>query len=109
MEIEMRKRLLVDLLEELEEFARSSARHAFADDLAGRHVERSEQGCRAMTFIVVRHGAGTTLFEGQTRLRAIEGLDLALLVDGKHQSLFGWVEIEADNVLHFLSKIWVVG
>jgi hypothetical protein len=79
------------------EFPGAMARHAFADDLACRHIERRKQSCRAVTFIVVRHGAGAPLLEGQTWLRAIEGLDLAFLVDGKHQSFFGRIEIEADD------------
>lgn len=108
-EVEIGEGFSVDLLQKLEEFPGAMARHAFADDLACRHIERRKQGCRAVTFIVVRHGAGAPLLEGQTWLRAIEGLDLAFLVDGKHQSFFGRIEIEADDILHFLSKVRVVG
>jgi hypothetical protein len=37
----------------------------------------------------------------QSRLRAVKGLDLALLVDRKHQRLRRRVEIEADDVFVF--------
>ncbi len=62
MEIEARERLLVDLLQEIEEFLETMVRQAFADGLAGRHVEGGEQGCRAMALVIMRHGAGAPLF-----------------------------------------------
>jgi len=109
MEIEIRECLLVDLLQELNEFLGTMARQAFADDLAGRHVEGGEQGCRAVTLIIMRHSAGATLFERQSRLGAIEGLNLALFVDRKHQSFIGRIEVETDDILHFLVEIRVIG
>ena len=57
-EVEIGEGFSVDLLQKLEEFPGAMARHAFADDLVCRHIERREQSCRAVTFIVVRHGAG---------------------------------------------------
>src|ERR1700722_58581 len=107
--IEIGEGFSVDLFQKLEEFSSAMARHAFPDDLTCRHIERREQSCRAVTFIVVRHGTGAPLLERQTWLRAIEGLDLAFLVDGKHQSFFGRIEIKADDILHFLGKVRVVG
>jgi transposase len=104
------------------------ARHAFADDLACRHIERSEQGCRAVTFIVVRHGAGTPLFERQPWLRMIEGLrrrslsqsartlpnlDLHLIVDNysthKAPAVQRWIKRHPRFKLHFIptSSSWL--
>ena len=85
MQIEIGRRLPVDLLEERQELLGAMARQAFADDLAGRHVERGEQRGGAVALVVVGHGAGAALLEGQAGLGAIERLDLALLVDSKHQ------------------------
>jgi hypothetical protein len=39
----------------------------------------------------------------------IESLNLAFLVDAEHNRLVGWVEVEPDNVDHFLSELWIVG
>ena len=57
----------------------------------------------------MRHSAGAPLFEGQSRLGAIEGLNLALFVDRKHQSLIGRIEVETDDILHFVGEIRVIG
>lgn len=108
-EVETRQRLFVDPPQEFQEFLGTMARQAFTDDLASCNVERGEQRRSPMTLIVVRHGAGTAFLEGQARLRAIQGLDLALLVDGKHQRFIGRIEVEADDILHLLGEVWVVG
>jgi hypothetical protein len=41
-------------------------------------------------------------------LRAIERLKLAFLVDAEHNRLVGRVEVEPDNVDHFLSEFGIV-
>ena len=43
---------------------------------AVEHVERGEQGGRAVALVVVGHGAGPALLERQARLGAVERLDL---------------------------------
>jgi len=62
--------------------------HAFADDLAAGHVERGEQGRGPVPFVVVRHGPGAAFLQRQARLRSIERLDLAFLVDRQNQGSF---------------------
>jgi hypothetical protein len=47
----------------------------------------------------------TAFLERQARLRAIQGLDLALLVDGKHQRFIGRIEVETDDVLHLIASL----
>ena len=42
------------------------ALHAAADDLALEPVERGEERCRAVPFVIVRHGRAPALFQGQT-------------------------------------------
>jgi len=54
--------------------------------------------------VVVRHRAAAALFHGQTRLRAIQRLNLALLVDTEHQRVLRRIEIEADDSRQFLEK-----
>ena len=48
----------VDLVEEADEFLVPMAAHALADDLTVEHVERGEQGCRAVALVIVGHRAG---------------------------------------------------
>ena len=82
-------------------------RHAFADDLASGDVERREQGRRSVSLVVVGHRAGAALLQRQSWLRAIERLDLALLVDPEHQRLVRRVEIKPDDVLDHLAELGV--
>ncbi len=99
----------VDLLEEPDELLDPMPGQAFADDLAGGHVEGRKQDRRAVPLVIVRHGSRTALFEGQAGLRAIERLDLAFLVDGENDGFFRRIEIEPDDVLDLLAEVRIVG
>ena len=63
----------------------------------------------AIALVVVCHGPGAPLLDGQARLGAVEGLDLALLVNRKHQGFVGRVQIKADDILDLGDEVWVVG
>ena len=81
------------------------ARHALADHLAGGDVERGKECRGAVALVIVGHRTGATILERQTRLRAVERLDLALLVDREHEGVVRRVEIEPDDVLDLLGEI----
>ena len=87
MQIEMIWGLAVDRFEERQEFACPVAGEAFTDDGARRDIECRKQRCGAVALVVMGHGSGPTLLQGQARLGAVEGLDLAFLVDRKHERL----------------------
>src|SRR5262245_33074043 len=95
-------------VEESDELLMAMALHIVTDDGAVEDVEGGEQCCGAMAFIVVRHGAGTARLHRQARLGAIERLDLALLVNREHNGVGRRVHVEADYVLEFLCKLWIV-
>src|SRR4029077_14677444 len=46
-------------------------------------------------------GADMTCSQRQSRLAALEGLDLALLVTTKHYRLLGRLEVKSDNIPEF--------
>src|SRR5215211_2885063 len=73
-EVQMGRGLVVDRLEEGEELLGAMAGQAFADDLAGCHVEGGEQGGGAVALVVMGHGAGAAFLEGQAGLGAVERL-----------------------------------
>ncbi len=79
--------------------------HAAANPRAVQYVERRKQRRRAMPYIVVGHGGAAAGFERQTQLRAIERLDLALLVDGQHHGLSRRREIEAHHVDQLVGQL----
>jgi len=88
---------------------RAKARQTFADDRTGRHIERGKERCGAVALVIMGHRPGTALFQGQTRLRAVECLDLALLIDGKNQRLLRRVDVKADDVLDLRDEVRVIG
>src|ERR1700757_4664462 len=51
----------------------------------------------------MRHRSRTALLHRQAGLCAIKGLDLAFLVNTKHQGVFRRVEVKTDNIFQLLS------
>ncbi len=77
-------RLLVNELQELEEFLMPVPPVATAHDFPSRHVQGGKQRGGPMALIVVRAPLALSGQHGQQRLGAIQGLDLRLLVHTQH-------------------------
>jgi len=107
MQIEMGRRLGVDLVEETNEFLVSMTRHAVADHFAIEHAQRGKQCGRAVALVVVRHCPAAPLLDWQSWLGTIEGLDLTFLVDAQDHSLVWRVEIKADHIVELFDKTFV--
>src|SRR5262245_36034627 len=88
----------VDLIEEADELLMPMALHIAADDGAVENVERGEQCRRAVALVVVRHRPGAPRLHRQSRLSAVEGLDLALLVDREYDGMGGRIDVETDHI-----------
>src|SRR4051812_22241047 len=73
----------LDELEELQPLLVAVTGLAGADDLAVSHIESGEKRRRSVPDIVVSKSPCATTLEGQSGLRAVERLDLALLVAAK--------------------------
>src|SRR5271166_4472347 len=78
-----------------------------ADDGAIEDVEGCEQRGGAVTFVVVRHRPGTARLHRQSRLGAVECLDLAFLVDRENNRIGGRIDVEADDVFELLGELRV--
>src|SRR5215472_11641423 len=99
--------LALDSIEKAVEFEVEMALHAAADHRAVEHAERGEQGGGAVPPVIVRHGLAAPRFDRQSRLRAIEGLDLALFVNRQHNRMGRRIDIEPDDVSELASKAWI--
>jgi hypothetical protein len=95
--------------EKFDEFLMPVMRHAAPDDRAMENVERSEQGRRAIAFVVMRHGSAFSGLQRQPGLCAVESLDLAFLVDRDDDGMSGRIHIEADNVFDLGGELGIVG
>jgi hypothetical protein len=62
-----------------------------------------------MALVVMDHGAAAPRLERQSRLCAIERLDLAFLIDRQHDSLRRRVHVKADDVGQLSGEIRVAG
>ena len=107
MYVEPGPRVGVDLLEEPNELLVPMARHAVADDRAIEHAQGCEQRGGAVALVVVRHGPAAALLQGEAWLGAVEGLDLAFLVDTQDQGFVRGVEVQADDIVELLDKMLV--
>src|SRR5215213_12011301 len=74
-----------------------------------RMLRLGEQRGGAMALVVVGHGAGAALLQGQAGLGAVECLDLALLVDRQHHAMGRRVDVEADDVAQLRHELGIVG
>jgi Domain of unknown function (DUF4062) len=97
----------LDGVEKAQELLVAVALHAAAEHRPFEHVERGEQGGRAVAQVVMGHGAGLARFERQPRLGAVKRLDLGLLVDREHHGMLGRVDIEADDVLELGGELGI--
>ena len=102
------RHLGLDRVQEAHELLMAVALHVAADDGPVEDVERSEQGPGAMALVVVRHGAEPALLHRQARLGAIESLDLALLVERKHDGVGRRIDIEPDHVAQLVDEVRIV-
>ena len=84
------------------------ALHVAADDGAVEDVEGGKQRGGAVALVVVRHGPCPPRLHRQSRLGAIERLDLALLVDREDDGVGGRIDVEADHVLELLGELRIV-
>jgi hypothetical protein len=107
MQSEAGRDLGVDFREEPEKFLMPMARHAVADNRAVEHAEGRKQGSRAVPLVIVRLRAAAAPPQRQARLRAIESLDLALLVDAQHQGFVRGIQIEPQDVGQLLEEVLV--
>ncbi len=77
----------IDDIEEANELLMAMTPHTLAEDLALKDIESREQGGDAMPLVIVGHGSGATLLHRQSRLGAVQSLDLAFLIDRQHDSM----------------------
>ena len=81
---------------------------AQADDFAVGRIQRGEQRRRAVAFVVVRHGRAAALLQRQAGLRAIQRLDLALLVAHNTSACSGGLRYSPTMSSSFSAKCWIV-
>ena len=64
-----------------------------ANERSVQRIECREQRRRAMALVVMGHARRAPFLQRQTRLGAVESLDLAFFVTAQHQSVFGRIQV----------------
>ena len=106
-QVQFARRLLVDALQEADEFLMPVLRHAVTEERAIERTQSRQKGGGAVALVIVRHRANAARFQGQTRLGSGEGLNLALLIDAEHQRFVGRVQVKADDVGELLDELGI--
>ena len=97
----------LDLVEKRSELGRPMTAIALSDHVTRRDVERGkERGC-AMALVVMATPGGLAWPHRQHGLAAIQRLDLALLVDAKHDHMFGRRHVKSDDIAHFGDEVGI--
>src|SRR5215212_3290100 len=102
--VQVRWKTRLDLVEELAEFHGTVTRVAPSDHLAGRHVESRKQARGSVPDIIVRAPFRLPWAQRQKRLRAVERLYLAFLIHAQHEGAVGRGQIQTDDVAHLSAK-----
>ena len=74
------------------------------DDMSRSHVEGGIEIGRAPSHVVVGSSFRKPWAERKHGRRAIERLDLGLLVHAEHQCALGWVDVEPDDIAHLVDE-----
>src|SRR5664280_3677903 len=106
-QIQPRRGLLIDGFQKADEFLMTMAGHTVADHLAVQNIEGGEQGGGVVTLVIVGEGAATARLHRQSRLGAIQGLNLAFFIDAQHQGFFRRIQVQSHDILQFLDELRV--
>ena len=90
-------------IEETQPFLMPVLVHASADHAAIGGVHRGKKRGRSIALVIMGHGLAATLFERQSRLGAIESLDLALFIARKDDGMLGRRKVKPHDVF-FVSR-----
>ena len=97
-----------DRVQKANELLMPVALHAAPDDLAIENIKRCEEGRGAATLVIMGHRAGAAFLHRQSRLGAVESLDLRFLVDREHDRMRRGIDIKADDIDEFFDEALVL-
>src|ERR1041385_1481306 len=99
----------IDLIEKPKELLMSVSAVATADRNTAGYIHSRKQRSDSVAFVVVRLPRRHAGRERQNRLRAIQRLNLALLVYAEHNSAVRRIQVQPHDVPHLLDELRVFG
>ena len=76
-------------------------------DAARGNIQRGKKGRRAVSFVVVCPRSGASPFQRQSRLCAVECLDLALLIEREDNGTLWRIDVETNDISQLLNELRV--
>src|SRR5262245_24833242 len=104
MDVEVQWHRVIDGVEKLAELHGAMAAMTPADHRAGLDVQCREERRRAMAQVVMGAAFGLARAHRQQWLRAIQRLDLRLLIGTQHEGAVRRIQVEPDDIAHLLHK-----
>ena len=74
------------------------------DDLPRLHIQRREQRRRAVSPVVMGPSFDLARQHRQQRRRAVQRLNLRLLIHAQHHGMRGRIDVEADDIADLSTK-----
>ena len=102
--VESTRHLRLDQIEKFAKLRRAVPLMKLRDHFAGLRIERGKQGRRPVPLVVVRPAFDLARLHRQQRLRAIERLNLRLLIDAEDRRMRGRIQIQPDDVPDLLDQ-----
>jgi len=97
-------KLRIKASQEFQELLMAVPGKALPDHFPLQDLQGREQARGAMALVVVGHRPQTALLQGQSRLRAVQGLDLGLLVHAEHKGVVRGVQVQPHHIGELLQK-----
>src|SRR5450759_1383436 len=109
MDIELWRHLRIDLVEELAKLKRTVSATKLTDDLASLSVQSGEQRSRTVALVIMSPAFCLSWAHGQNWLRAIQSLNLRLLVNAQDQRLIWGIHVKPNYISYFVDEQWIPG
>src|SRR5215218_2132417 len=90
--------LSINQPQKLDPLLMAMPRHAGPKHRSVQCIECCEQSRRPVALVVMGNRATAAWHQWQSRLRSVECLNLALLIDREHQGMLWGIEIKTNNV-----------
>ena len=104
MHVDVGRRVGVEHVEKVPTLLLSLAGVAGADHRAVEDIQRREQGGRAMSLVVVGHRPGSARLQRPPRLRSLQGVNLALLINTNHEGLVRRIHVQPHDIGQLLDE-----
>src|ERR1700716_350617 len=109
MDIELWRHRRIDLVDELAKLKRTVPAMQLTDDLASLSVQSCEQRSRSVALVIMSPAFCLSWSHGQNWLRAIQSLNLRLLVNAQYQRLIRRIHVKPNYISYLVDEQRISG